>query len=79
MPDYRRRFRPGGMFFFTVVTDGRRALFSELKLPPLDEGRLLRRGLALQLSYPARDSAGPSANARPGRVGRPVPAVPLVE
>ncbi len=28
MPDYRRRFRPGGMFFFTVVTDGRRPLFT---------------------------------------------------
>jgi putative transposase len=28
MPDYRRRFRPGGMFFFTVVTDARRRLFA---------------------------------------------------
>lgn len=27
MPDYRRRFVPGGMYFFTVVTHKRRPLF----------------------------------------------------
>ena len=29
MPNYRRPFYPGGMFFFTVVTERRRALFSQ--------------------------------------------------
>lgn len=28
MPEYRRKFRPGGMFFFTVVTQMRRRLFA---------------------------------------------------
>jgi putative transposase len=27
MPEYRRRFQPGGTFFFTVVTNDRRPLF----------------------------------------------------
>ncbi len=27
MPNYRRPFQPGGLFFFTVVTDDRRPLF----------------------------------------------------
>ena len=27
MPNYRRAFVPGGMFFFTLVTDRRRPLF----------------------------------------------------
>jgi putative transposase len=31
MPDYRRAFEPGGMFFFTVVTHRRRGLFSQRK------------------------------------------------
>ena len=29
MPNYRRQFDPGGMFFFTLVTAGRRSLFSD--------------------------------------------------
>jgi len=29
MPEYRRRFQPGGTFFFTLVTDGRRQLFAQ--------------------------------------------------
>lgn len=29
MPDYRRYFVPGATYFFTVVTDGRRPLFSQ--------------------------------------------------
>jgi len=28
MPNYRRLFQPGGMFFFTVITEGRRPLFA---------------------------------------------------
>jgi putative transposase len=29
MPEYRRKFRPGGMFFFTVVTQLRQPLFGD--------------------------------------------------
>lgn len=29
MPEYRRRFQPGGTYFFTVVTDDRRPLFAQ--------------------------------------------------
>jgi len=29
MPDYRRAYEPGGMFFFTLVTHRRRCLFSD--------------------------------------------------
>jgi putative transposase len=29
MPEYRRLFQPGGMFFFTLVTDRRRPLFAQ--------------------------------------------------
>ena len=28
MPDYRRAYRPGGTFFFTLVTEGRAPIFS---------------------------------------------------
>ena len=40
MPEYRRKFRPGGMFFFTVVTQMRRRLFAR------EQGRsCLRRAI----------------------------------
>jgi putative transposase len=29
MPNYRRAIRPGGMFFFTLVTEGRAGIFSD--------------------------------------------------
>lgn len=31
MPDYRRIYIPGGAYFFTAVTEGRRPLFAEAK------------------------------------------------
>jgi REP element-mobilizing transposase RayT len=42
MPNYRRRFFPGGMFFFTVVTAERRRLFCDAWAR-----RCLRRAMAL--------------------------------
>jgi putative transposase len=30
MPEYRRAFRPGGTFFFTIVTHERRPFFADV-------------------------------------------------
>jgi putative transposase len=35
MPNFRRRFRPGGTYFFTVVTDGRRPILTSDLARPL--------------------------------------------
>jgi REP element-mobilizing transposase RayT len=37
MPEYRRLYRPGGTYFFTVVTEDRMPILCEPAAPPQAE------------------------------------------
>ena len=54
MPDYRRAYRPGGTFFFTLVTNHRRPLFGD----PANVERLRAAVREVRAAWPFEPVAG---------------------